>query len=131
MNASFDTRNFDHIYNSWWPWDQIKENSMYYQNRYFNQLISRVDTSIALLNALKANNTNPILINDWQATTINQTRIEMKREGGLDWVIGGAWYLTFAPLAYWSGGIAAVFWIVALAVIVLLVINALMKGVFD
>jgi hypothetical protein len=25
----------------------------------------------------------------------------MKREGGLDWAINGAWYLNFAPAAYW------------------------------
>lgn len=131
MNESFDTHNFEHIYNSPWPWDQVKENSMFYQNRYFSQLIERLDHNIQLLNTLRSNATNPVLINDWQTGVINQTRIEMKREGGLDWVIQAAWFLAYAPLAYWCGLIVVIIFIIALLVIVLLVVNAYRAGLLE
>lgn len=131
MNNTFDTRNYAHIYSSPWPWAQVKENSLYYTNVYFGQLITRINNNIAMLNALKANNTNPIYIQDWQTNVINQTRIEMKREGGLDWVINGAWYLTFAPIAYWSSYIMLIVAVIAIIVIVLLLISAYRAGVFN
>lgn len=121
MNQTFDTGAFKRIYNSGMPWDQVKENSMAYQNVYFNQLIDQVNQKIEVWDNMKANGTTTYQMDDWLAKVINQTRIEMKREGGLDWVLNGAWYLQEAPVVAWSWLYALLFWLLFVAVLVLAV----------
>jgi hypothetical protein len=63
--------------------------------------MNRINSYKLAYQQMAQNNTNPILVEDWYDKSINNLRTEMQREGGLDWAIKGAWYLTYAPAAYW------------------------------
>jgi hypothetical protein len=60
--------------------------------------------------------TNPVYLEDWYYKSIQNFRDEMKRAGGLDWAIRGAWYLNFAPEAYWLP-----LWLIPLEIILLII----------
>ncbi|MEM4704310.1 MAG: hypothetical protein QXJ02_04505 [Candidatus Bathyarchaeia archaeon] len=101
MNSTFSGYDFNTTYCSPWYWEQNYENSLAAQQDYFRQLIRRIDSYQAAYAQMSQNNTNPILVEDWYDKSINNLRSEMRREGGLDWAIRGAWFLNYAPLAYW------------------------------
>ena len=120
-NSTFAGMDWNHTYNTWWMGDQVKINSLAYQNNYYSGLKQLIDNKIAIKNDFVGNGTQRYVIDDWEAKAINQTRIEMKRSGGLCWVTDGTWYLTFASAAYWS------FWYMV-AVFVIFLIIALISG---
>jgi hypothetical protein len=101
MNETFRGFDYDHTYCSPWYWEQTYDNSLSAQQDYFKQLTRRLDSYSALYQKMSTNMTNPVYLEDWYSKSIQNFRDEMKREGGLDWAISGAWYLNFAPAAYW------------------------------
>lgn len=118
MNATFDTRNFAAIHNNPWPWGQTKDNTLAKQNEYFNSLNQSLYTRQAWVDAVISGK-SPFSGGDPVQTAINQSRYEMKAYGGLDWVINGAWYLTYAPLAYWTM-LYLIIWVILFAVLALI-----------
>jgi hypothetical protein len=101
MNETFKDFNYAHTYGTPWYWEQTYDNSLAAQQDYFKQLTRRLDSYSELYQKMLANMTNPVYLEDWYYKSIQNFRDEMKREGGLDWAIKGAWYLNFAPAAYW------------------------------
>jgi hypothetical protein len=118
MNATFDARNFDTIYNSPWPWGQIPENSMAKENSYFISLNASISQRQQMVNTIIEKGgyigTDPV------QAAINQSRSEMNAYGGLDWVIKPAWYLQFAPMAYWSAMIGIILWVIDIVIAIIL-----------
>ena len=101
MNQTFAGYNFATTYNNPWPWGRTPDNTLAKQNEYFrslNQTITQQQEWLNEINAGKISVTtsNPIM------TAINVTRNEMQATGCLDWALAGAWYLHYAPLAYWT-----------------------------
>jgi hypothetical protein len=101
MNITFSGFDYSHTYNTPWYWEQTYENSLAAQQDYFKQLTRRLDSYSELYQKMLTNMTNPVYLEDWYYKSIQNFRDEMKREGGLDWAIKGAWGLNFAPTAYW------------------------------
>lgn len=101
MNKTFSGFDYSHTYNTPWYWEQTYDNSLAAQQDYFRQLTRRLDSYTELYQKMLTNMTNPVYLEDWYYKSIQNFRDEMKREGGLDWAINGAWYLNFAPAAYW------------------------------
>jgi len=112
MNSTWRAEDFNTTYSSAMPWDRVKSNTIYYTNIYFNQINRTIDNNIRALNEMLRNNTATGVINNWQLKTLNETVQEMKRGGGLAWAIEGAWYLQFAPMAYYWFAILPPVWIV-------------------
>ena len=101
MNATFSGYDYNTTYSSPWYWEQNYENTLAAQQDYFRQIVNRINSYKIAYQQIAQNNTNPILVEDWYDKSINNLRTEMRREGGLDWAIKGAWYLNNAPAAYW------------------------------
>lgn len=116
MNNTFQGFDYAQTYNTPWYWEQTYENSLAAQQDYFRQLVVRLDSYSELYKKMLGNSTNPVYLEDWYHKSIQNFREEMQRAEGLDWVLRDAWYLNFAPLAYWS-----LYW-VALAEIAFLAI---------
>jgi hypothetical protein len=112
MNETFKGFDYKTTYNTPWFWEQTYDNSLAAQQDYFRQLVKRLDSYSLLHQKMVQNITNPVYLEDWYYKSIQNFRDEMKREGGLDWAIKDAWYLNFAPLAYWLW-----WWLVPLACI--------------
>jgi hypothetical protein len=102
MNTSFAGDDFSTTYNTPWYWNQNYDNSLSAQQDYFKQLNDRIDLYESTYNLQRLNNTQPTLLTDWYDKSIQNLRVEMDREGGLDWAIHDAWLLNKRPLAYWS-----------------------------
>jgi len=102
MNKTFTDFDYITTYNSPWYWEQNYENSLAANQDYFRSLIGRLDGTIKEKDQILAGN-KTILVpyNQWYQQALEGFRNESKREGGLDWAINGAWFLTFAPVAYW------------------------------
>ena len=106
MNETFGTEDLEHIYNTPWYWEQTYDNSLKAQEDYFRKLIGRIDKQIYEANQILSGNRTILMpYNQWYQQALDSLREEMRREGGLDWAIRGAWYLKHAPLAYWDGWI--------------------------
>jgi len=101
MNATFSGCDYNTTYSSPWYWEQNYENTLTAQQDYIRQIVNRINSYKLAYQQMAQNNTNPILVEDWYDKSINNLRTEMQREGGLDWAIKGAWYLNYAPAAYW------------------------------
>ena len=101
MNNTFAGSDLDQTYNTWWFPDQTYDNSLAAQRDYFQQLLRSISRYELTYTKLLTNTTNPVILEDWYYKAITNLRSEMSREGDLDWAINGAWYLTFAPAAYW------------------------------
>lgn len=102
MNETFKDRNLNEVYNTPWWWQQTYDNSLKAQEDYFMRLDKRIDDQIKeQQDILEGKKQILIPYNQWYQQALENIRTEMKREGGLDWALSGAWYLTFAPLAYW------------------------------
>lgn len=114
MNTTFTGRNFNETYNSPWYWDWTYDNSLGAQRDYFKHLMERLNNYQMQYQFLLKNNSNPIYINDWYDKSVQNMRNEMNRAGGLDWALKDAWCLTFAPMAFWSGLIDIIYWIVTI-----------------
>jgi len=101
MNSTF-TGDYSLVYNTPWYWEQTYDNSLASQRDYLKALTRRIDTTIEEQNAI-LNGSKTIIIPyyQWYQQNLDSLRTEMKREGGLDWAINGAWFLTFAPTCYW------------------------------
>jgi len=101
MNQTFGTENQRNIYNTWWPPDQTYENSLVAENDYFRNIIARLDQTITEKEQiLSGNKTILVPYSQWYQQTLASFREETKREGGLLWAIDGAYFQTFAPMAY-------------------------------
>jgi hypothetical protein len=116
MNETFKGFDYNHTYCSPWYWEQTYDNSLSAQQDYFKQLTRRLDSYSALYQKMLTNMTNPVYLEDWYSKSIQNFRDEMKREGGLDWAISGAWYLNFAPAAYWL-----FWWLIPLEIVLIIV----------
>jgi len=102
MNKTFADFDYIQTYNTPWYWEQNYENSLAANQDYFISLIDRLDQTIKEKEQILAGNkTIMVPYNSWYQQTLEGFRNESKREGGLDWAINGAWYLSFAPVAYW------------------------------
>ncbi len=101
MNETFAGMDLDHTYSTWWYPEQTYESSLGAQRDYFRALIISIDRYTILYQEKVLNATNPTLLEDWYYKAMGNIRNEMIREGDLDWALGGAWYLNFAPSAYW------------------------------
>jgi hypothetical protein len=121
MNATFKDFDYNQTYSSPWYWEQNYENSLAAQQDYFTQINRRMNSYKLAYQQMAQNNTNPILVEDWYDKSINNLRTEMQREGGLDWAIRGAWFITYAPAAYWL-----MWWLIPLEMALLLAIVALL-----
>ena len=102
MNKTFADCDYTSTYGTPWYWEQNYENSLAANQDYFETLIGRLDGTIKEKDQILAGN-KTILIpyNQWYQQALEGFRNESKREGGLDWAINGAWFLGFAPMAYW------------------------------
>jgi len=102
MNETFGTENLENIYCTPWWWDQTYDNSLAAQRDYFAMLVKRIDNQIYESEQILAGNRTILMpYTQWYQEALDSLRAEMMREGGLDWALSGAWYLTFAPAAYW------------------------------
>jgi hypothetical protein len=113
MNETFKDFDYSHTYNTPWYWEQTYDNSLAAQQDYSRQLVNRFDSYIELYNTMVQNMTNPVYLEDWYYKSIQNFRDEMKRAGGLDWAINGAWYLNYAPAAYWLP-----WWLIPLEIVI-------------
>ena len=99
MNETFAGSNYADVYNSPFYWDQTYDNSLLVQNAYLKAMVERIDNYTSQYQLLvRSANQNQLV--DWYDQALKNWRTESKRAGGLDWVIKGAWYLKFAPVAY-------------------------------
>jgi hypothetical protein len=114
MNTTFNGFDYTSTYSSPWYWEQNYENSLAAQQDYLRQITRRIDQYQDAYEQIALNNTNPILVEDWYDKSVNNLRSEMQREGGLDWAIRGAWYLTYAQAAYWL-----LAWLIPLEMVIL------------
>ena len=110
MNTTFNTADFAQIYNNPWPWGQTSDNTMAKQNEWFNSLNQTIYQQQEWLNEVITGKTSyaggdPVIY------ALTQTRQEMNVNGGADWVINGAWYLEFAPFAYYLVYFLIIFWV--------------------
>jgi len=115
MNTTFNTANFAHIYSNPWPWGQTSDNTMAKQNEWFNSINQTIYQQQEWLNEVVSGKVSytggdPVIY------ALSQTRLELNSNGGADWVINGAWYLEFAPLAYYLALVLIIFWIVIIVV---------------
>lgn len=99
MNETYGKRNYDSTFNSIWYWDQTYDNSLRAQDEYLRRIVERVDNYIIQYNSMKLNG-QISLLQDWYDQSIRNLREEMKRSGGLDWVISGVWLIENAWYAY-------------------------------
>lgn len=103
MNTTFKDYSFDETFNTPWYWQQTYENSLRAQVDYFRQLMFRFDEAITEKNSILAGNKTLLgPYSQWYQQTLESLRTEMKREGGITWVIKDAWYLNFAPTVFWE-----------------------------
>lgn len=119
----FAGKDWSHTYNTWWAGDQTYSNSLDASDNYYKGLEKTLQGYIT--EEAKYSNPNYTSLTpytQWKMTAIANTRIEMKYNGGLGWVIDGAWYLTFNPIAYWA------FWYEVLAIVVFFII-AIISGI--
>lgn len=103
MNQSF-LGDHAQIYNSAFYWEQTYDNSLQAEDRYFTQTINRLDNYNAQYETFIKAGTNIVLgvpLTDWYDKIVQNMRIELAREGGLDWAIRGAYYLKYSPLTWW------------------------------
>lgn len=124
MNTTFAGDDFDHTYNTLLYWNQNYENSLRAQNNYLSALDDRIDSYIEQYDLLKASAGSSMLA-DWYDVSINNLRQEMRRDGGLDWVISGAWLIKYYPTVYLVSSygidfiillVSAILWWILLAV---------------
>ena len=100
MNATFPQSKFDWntTYNSGFYWDHTYDNSLSAQAEYLQTSLAR----ITLYEHEYANVSSTGQLTDVYNTAIKNLRSELNASGGIDWVLNGAWYLNYAPLAYWD-----------------------------
>ena len=102
MNKTFADYDFSTTYNTPWYWAQNYENTLAANRDYFGSLVDRLNETIKEKEQILAGNkTIMVPYNSWYQQTLEGFRNESKREGGLDWAINGAWFLSFAPTAFW------------------------------
>ena len=98
MNATFPDRSlWATTYNNPWPWGRTYDNSLQAEAVYLHHIDLRITFYEQLVNKSGQNQ-----LSDVYNQAIVNLRNEMKSSGGLDWAISGAWYLQYAPLAYWD-----------------------------
>lgn len=102
MNSTWNPAQFDTIYNTWWYPDQTYENSLQATNNYYQGLINRIDATIVEMQMIEVGNRTILTpYNQYYTSMLNSFRSETTTSGGLLWAIHDAWYLHFAPMAYW------------------------------
>jgi len=127
MNKTFADFDYIHTYNTPWYWEQNYENSLAANQDYFTSLIDRLDQTIKEKEQIIAGNkTIMVPYNSWYQQTLDGFRNESKREGGLDWAINGAWYLSFAPTAYWLW-----WWVIPLEIALVIIAFFALACAFD
>lgn len=102
MNETWDPKDFLTTYNTWWYPDQTYENSLQATNDYFTGLVDRIDATMVEMHQIEVGNKTILTpYNAYYNDMLDSFRNETVDKGGLLWAINGAWYLTFAPAAYW------------------------------
>jgi hypothetical protein len=102
MNKTFADYDFATTYNTPWYWEQNYENTLAANQGYMRSLVDRLNETIKEKGQILAGNkTIMVPYNSWYQQMLEGFRNESKREGGLDWAINGAWFLSFAPTAFW------------------------------
>jgi len=121
MNITFAGADYAHTYSdiNFMPWDNnlVYSNTLQAQNDYFARLTSSLEYNIKC----KYDPTfRPMFWDEFKA--LNDTRHEMKREGGLDWALKGCWKIHYNPSYPWIGRwlglwiiLAAILWILTVA----------------
>jgi hypothetical protein len=122
MNETFAGKDYNNVYNTPWFWEQIPEDSMRMQQDYLRRLVVRITAYQKTWDNAVSNGTS-YLLQDWYDNSIRNLRVEMQREGGLDWVINGAWYLNFAPAAYWLPYYLLILWVILLIAIIIVLLT--------
>jgi len=127
MNKTFTDYDFATTYNTPWYWEQNYENSLAANRDYFGSLVDRLNQTIKEKEQILAGN-KTILVpyTSWYQQTLEGFRNESKREGGLDWAINGAWFLSFAPTAYWLG-----WWVIPLEIVLIIIAVVAFIWAFD
>lgn len=101
INQTFpDVTLWNTTYNSWFPQDHTRDNSLWSNYRYIATVIDRIDYYEGLLHNQSGSSTT---LTDLTQQYTNNVRSEMISGGGLDWALKGAWFLQFHPLIYWKG----------------------------
>lgn len=118
MNKTFAGFDFNNTFNSPWYWEQTYDNSLAAQTNYFGQIVRRVDSYVKQWQIIQ-NSTSSSVLQDWYDLSIRNLRDEMTRGGDLDWALKGAWYLNFAPAAYWAGVFLS--WMVPLGILTFII----------
>jgi len=107
------------------PWDQNYAYSLRAQQDYYKQLWARLDSTIQEKEQiLSGNKTILVPYNQWYQETLDSLRDEIQPSPSLNklsWILKGAWYLNFAPLAYW--GAWGILGVVILIVVILWVFD--------
>jgi hypothetical protein len=120
MNQTFVDADYAHTYCdiNFYPWSNnlVYSNSLKCQNDYF----VRMNSSLAYNSECKYNATfRPFMWDEFKA--LNDTRNEMKREGGLDWALRGCWIQRFNA-SYFIVGNWYIYWVLLAAVLWVLAI---------
>lgn len=116
VNFTFAGRNFDETFCTPWFWERTYNNSLAAQNDRLRQLVDKISSYEDTWQKLQTNSTDPTTRVDWYYKTIQGLGVEMRQDGGLDRVIRGAWFLTYAPAAYWLDG-----WLIPVAIILTII----------
>jgi hypothetical protein len=102
MNETWSVDKFSATWNTWYGPDQTYENSIQATNDYYNGLVSRIDATIVEMHQIEIGNKTILTpYNAYYNDMLDSFRNETVDKGGLLWAIHGAWYLSFAPAAYW------------------------------
>ncbi len=102
MNDTWNPEDFSSIYNTWWYPEQTYENSLQATNDYYAGLIARIDATMEEMHQIEIGNKTILTpYNAYYNDMLDSFRNETVDKGGLLWAIDGAWYLSFAPAAYW------------------------------
>lgn len=101
MNSTWNPRDFNNLYNTWWYEDQSYENSLQATNDYFEGLVSRIDATIMELEHWNYSQSHLQPYNAYYQSQLDAFRNETFDAGGLLWAIRGCWYLSFQPAAYY------------------------------
>lgn len=112
MQKQFPTDRYDYntTYNTWTPWGHVYENSLEAQKLYLLDALNRTKYYNSQFNSTS---NSSVKLTDTYNLAITNLRNELRcsqtncrnatQQDGLDWVLRGAWYLNYAPAAYWDG----------------------------
>jgi hypothetical protein len=114
MNETFSEKPLSQYYSSGMWWDQTPSNTLDAQNKWFNGALMSINRYI--------NQTQqPNQFISYQ-TLLNQSRQELKANGGVDWALKGAYMLEFHPNWAWAWLTTLYYWLAAVVMIIVAVL---------